>query len=121
MFDINFNSNAPIYMEIANNIIKLIITGVYKEHDKLPSIRELSNFLSINHNTIQKAYVELEQKGYVYSKTGLGMFVSENIDRLNDKEINNMLKNLEFDLLELKKLNIDVDVINKVIEQVFIK
>ena len=71
-------SRKPIYEQIVEGIERQIISGVIKEHDQLPSIRELSVVLSINPNTIQKAFTELDRAGIIFSTQGRGCFVSEN-------------------------------------------
>ncbi len=68
----------PIYEQIRENIKKQIISGVLKPDDRLPSVRELATKLIINPNTIQRAYHELENEGYIYKIAGKGTFVSEN-------------------------------------------
>lgn len=75
---IDYHSRVPIYEQIKEQVIMLINTGVYKPGDKLPSIRNLSNELNINVNTIKRAFGELEHDGITYSAQGRGMFVSEN-------------------------------------------
>ena len=60
MLFIDYHSRVPIYEQIKEQVIMLINTGVYKPGDKLPSIRNLSNELNINFNTIKRAFGELE-------------------------------------------------------------
>lgn len=78
MLFIDYHSRVPIYEQIKEQIIMLINTGVYKPNDKLPSIRNLSQELNINVNTIKRAFAELEHDGITYSAQGRGIFVSEN-------------------------------------------
>ena len=70
-------SRKPIYEQIIDEIEKHIVNGIIKELEKLPSIRELSIALSINPNTIQKAFAELDRGGIIFSNQGRGCFVSE--------------------------------------------
>lgn len=83
MFQLDLKSRASIYEQIVDNIKELILAGVLTAEEKLPSVRELSKTLTVNPNTIQKAYRELEYQGFIYSVAGLGTFVSE----ASDKEI----------------------------------
>ncbi len=76
MFKLDYRGTKPIYEQIKDNIKELIILGVLKEEEKLPSVRELASNLAINPNTIQKAYKDLEAEGYIYSKRACGCFVS---------------------------------------------
>ncbi|MCH5321420.1 MAG: GntR family transcriptional regulator [Eubacterium sp.] len=78
MIFIDYHSRVPIYEQIKEQIIMLINTRVYKPNDQLPSIRNLSNELNINVNTIKRAFIELENDKVVYSVHGKGVFVSEN-------------------------------------------
>ena len=120
MFDINLNSSNPVYVEIANTIIKLIINGTYKKHDKLPSIRTLSQSLSINHNTVTRAYLELEHKGYIYSKPGMGLYVCEDIDELNEKENERIINEFKDKVTELKEVGINKEKIIEIINEEYL-
>lgn len=75
MFGLDLRSRTPIYEQLVERIIELIINNVLKADEQLPSVRALSGELSINPNTIQKAYRELENRGYIYSLPGKGNFV----------------------------------------------
>ena len=77
MISINYRDPRPVYEQIAAEIRKLIISGVYGPDERLPSVRELAQQLAINPNTIQRAYRELEASGYIYSVPGSGSFVGE--------------------------------------------
>ena len=79
MISLNYRDASPIYEQIKNGIKRLIVTGALKEGDKLPSVRTLATDLAINPNTIQKAYNELENEGYIYSIPGKGSFASGDI------------------------------------------
>ena len=76
MIKIDWQSRVPIYQQIEQRIIELILMGELKENDQLPSVRNMARELGINPNTIQKAYQELEGRGIIYSATGRGNFVS---------------------------------------------
>ncbi len=76
MITIDYQSRAPIYEQIVERFQLLILKGVLKPDDQMPSVRSLAMQLSINPNTIQKAYTQLEQQGYIYPVKGRGNFVS---------------------------------------------
>ena len=76
MIAINYRDPRPIYEQIRDELQKLILTGVIPPGDKLPSVRELAQELAINPNTIQRAYRELEQGGYIDSVPGKGNFAA---------------------------------------------
>ena len=77
MININFRDPRPIYEQVRDGFRQLIITGVLPAEQKLPSVRELASQLTINPNTIQRAYHELEAEGYICSVPGRGSFVSK--------------------------------------------
>lgn len=78
MIILDYKDRRPIYEQVIEKMEELMFLGVLKEHDPLPSVRSLAMELSINPNTIQRAYAELERQGYIYVVKGKGSFVSEN-------------------------------------------
>ena len=67
----------PIYEQIMDSLKNQIAMGVFVSGDKLPSVRQLAMEMSINPNTIQKAYTELEREGFIYSVKGKGNFAAD--------------------------------------------
>ena len=80
MLTLNYRDSRPIYEQIKDGLRRMIVTGAMKQDEKLPSVRSLATQLSINPNTIQRAYNELEAEGYIYSVAGKGSFVSGTAD-----------------------------------------
>ena len=78
MISLNYRDSRPIYEQIKDGLRKLIVTSALAADDKLPSARSLATQLSINPNTIQRAYNELENEGYIYSVPGKGSFAAGN-------------------------------------------
>ncbi|MDR1704559.1 MAG: GntR family transcriptional regulator [Clostridiales bacterium] len=76
MFQIDLKSRKAIYEQVVDNFKRLITTGALREHDKVPSIRDLARSLDVNPNTVQKAYRELETQGYFYTVLGQGNFIA---------------------------------------------
>ena len=76
MIELNYRDPRPIYEQIKDGFRRLILSGVLREGDRLPSVRELSTKLSVNPNTIQRAYRELEAEGVVYTVTAKGTFAA---------------------------------------------
>ena len=76
MFQINLTSKVPIYEQLYRKIMELMVKGVLKEDDQLPSVRTLAKDLGINPNTVMKAYQELERNGIIYSIAGRGNFIA---------------------------------------------
>ena len=77
MITIDYKDKRPIYEQIIEKIRQLILRGILKKDDAIPSVRSLALELSINPNTIQKAYQELERMGYIYSVKGRGSFIKD--------------------------------------------
>lgn len=77
MIHLDYRDSRPIYEQVKDGLRRLMVTGVLASGDKLPSVRAMASQLSINPNTIQRAYAELEAEGYVGSVTGKGSFVAE--------------------------------------------
>lgn len=75
MLNIDVLSRTPVYEQICDQIKKLISAGILKEGEQLPSVRSLSIELSVNPNTIQKAYGELDALGIIASVPGKGCYI----------------------------------------------
>lgn len=78
MIILDYKDTRPIYEQVVDKLQKLIINGVLEPDSKMPSVRNLAVELSINPNTIQKAYTELERTGFLYTIKGRGNFVTYN-------------------------------------------
>jgi len=88
MFQIDLKNRKPIYEQVIDNFKSLIISGKLNESDKVPSIRDMAKSLNVNPNTVQKAYRELEAKGYFYTVLGQGSFISALPEDARRQEIN---------------------------------
>lgn len=75
MIILDYKDTRPIYEQVVDKLQKLIINGALEPDSKMPSVRSLAMELSINPNTIQKAYAELERTGFLYTIKGRGNFV----------------------------------------------
>lgn len=75
MIQLNYRDTRPIYSQIADHLRQQILTGILEEGSRLPSVRDLAGQLSINPNTIQRAYRELELSGFINTVPGKGCFV----------------------------------------------
>lgn len=87
MILLDYKDKRPLYEQIVDRFQELILKGGLQAGDQLPSVRGLAMELSINPNTIQRAYGELEQRGFIYSVKGRGNYVSERKDLLEEKKI----------------------------------
>lgn len=77
MMLIDYRDRRPIYEQVTDRFKELILRGALTEDSQLPSVRSLAMDLSINPNTIQRAYQELERQGFIYSVKGRGSFVAD--------------------------------------------
>lgn len=91
MIVIDYRDKRPIYEQVTERFETLILNGILEPDEKLPSVRNLAVELSINPNTIQRAYAELERRGLIYSAKGKGNFVAAG---------NEMGKKLQMKVLE---------------------
>ncbi len=108
MILIDYKDRRPIYEQIVERFTELILKGVLEVDSQLPSVRNLAMDLSINPNTIQRAYQELERQGFIYSIKGRGSFIAnnDNLIELRKKEIINDIKELVIKGIEI---GIDID------------
>ncbi len=77
MLQLDLKSRKSIYEQVMDQLKEQIMTGQMSTGEKLPSVRELSKSITVNPNTVQKAYRELERQGYVYTTSGVGTFVAD--------------------------------------------
>jgi len=76
-FEIQTQSDVPLWVQLRRRLVHLITTGYYKSGDQLPTVRGLASELAINYNTVNKAYLSLIHDGYIVSTRGRGVFVCE--------------------------------------------
>ena len=116
MFQLNYRDSKPIYEQIKDGLRRLVVTGAVRKDEKLPSVRELATSLSINPNTIQKAYRELEQEGYIYTIAGKGSYAAEKADVTSGRN-EELMKEFDEIVKELLYLCEDKDILIKRIEE----
>ena len=76
-FTISTTDGVPIYQQLTEQICAALARGRLRPNERLPSVRELSQSLVVNPNTVARAYTELERDGTLYTRPGLGVFVSQ--------------------------------------------
>ncbi len=105
MIILDYKDTRPIYEQVVEKLETLILKGVLEPDSQLPSVRSLAAELSINPNTIQKAYTELERQGFIYTVKGRGGFVHYDESLMEIKT--GQLKRRIWDILkEAQELNI---------------
>lgn len=117
MFVIRPQSKAPIFEQLKAQILEFISLGILAPNDKLPSVRSLATELSINPNTVSKAYQELELQGYIYTVAGKGCFVSDN--HLEDQIRIVKLKEFKSSVEDMKRHNIAKTDLIETMDQIY--
>lgn len=112
MITLDYRDRRPIYEQVTERFQDLMFKGVLNPDDKLPSVRSLATELSINPNTIQRAYAELERLGLIYSIKGKGSFVAD-WERLKVGRVREWEKAFDRLLAEAKKLGIEAGEVNR--------
>src|SRR6201998_2092108 len=74
--DQNWNDNQPIYRQLRDRVVAMILDGVLKEGDSLPSVRTVAAEYRVNPLTVLKGYQQLVDEGLVETRRGRGMFIN---------------------------------------------
>lgn len=85
--EFTFDDKLPIYIQIMDMVKSDIVTHKVKGGDKLPSVREMSENLKVNPNTVQRVYQELERENVTFTQRGMGTFVTEDEEKLKSLKI----------------------------------
>lgn len=97
-------TDRPIYLQLVEQIGYLIVSGIYKSGDKLPSVRDLATEASVNPNTMQKALSELERSGLIYTNRTSGRFITEDQSMIDEMKRNLAKEQLQDFLEKMKQL-----------------
>ena len=119
---INTSSGVPIYRQIIQQIEKGVAGGLLSPGDQLPTVREVALDLTINPNTVARAYRELESSGIIESVQGRGTYVSGTAPHLSGKAREKMIKDkLEEIIREARQLNIKLPKVEELLREVLIE
>ncbi len=121
MFKLDYNDHRPVYEQIKENFKTLIMTGAMAQGEAMPSVRELAAILGINPNTIQRAYKELEQEGYIHSMRAKGSFVAPRKNTINERRKEELLLQMQAILSELSFGGVDKQELEELIGQYYDK
>ncbi len=118
MFQLNYQRHKSVYEQIVDNIKEQIMTGVLKENTQLPTVRELSQLLTINPHTVQKAFKTLDQEGYIYTIANKGTFVSSRKHvKIDEQKVDDTIHMIVEGYKELIHMGMTQDEIhNKILE-----
>lgn len=121
MFQLDLLSRIPVYEQIINQLESYVLKDILTPHTQLPSVRGLSVQLSINPNTIQKAYSELDRRGIIYSVPGRGCFVSADAKQILSDIGKNRISELVNLVSELKLAGVTKEDLIKKIDEIYMK
>jgi GntR family transcriptional regulator len=120
MMMIQPTSFVPIYEQIKTEIKSRISLGVLRPHEPLPSIRDLAGELLVNPNTVARAYRDLEQAGFIYTRKGKACFVAEDSASLIRKANQSLLEEIfESAIEEAAKFGFSAEEIREAFEERF--
>ena len=119
MFQIDSFSRVPVYEQIINQLEHFILIGILEADTQIPSVRNLSVSLSINPNTIQKAYAELDRNGIIYSVPGRGCFITKEAKDILSSQKQEKLSNLKDLVSELKLAGLPLDKVIATVKEVY--
>lgn len=115
MILLDYSDKRPIYEQVEEKLKDLIYKGVLKPDEQMPSVRSLAVELSINPNTIQRAYGELERDGFIYAVKGRGNYVAD-ICKMLPKRQDEFFEELDVMLERMGGLNITYERLIEYIE-----
>lgn len=111
------DSDRPIFLQIVERIQTDIVFGRYQPGDKLPSVRDLAAEASVNPNTMQKAFAELERTGLVYSRRTSGRFITEDCHMIEQLKTSLATEKMEEFLAQMRQLGFQNDEILSLMNQ----
>jgi len=117
MFQIDRLGRKPIYEQIIEQTELMIASGVLKPGDQLPSVRALSQMISANPNTLQKAYAELEREGITVSAPGNGRFIGKDAKELIKARMMLLLSDVEYLSARLSAAGIEKKLVLEAVEK----
>lgn len=118
MIVIDYRDKRPLYEQVTEKLEHLIVCGALEANTKLPSVRALAVDLSVNPNTIQRAYAQLEQEGYIYSVVGRGNYVTDSQEWRKSKHAA-LERELRTQLSYAAQAGLPMDVILNIVNQVY--
>ena len=112
MKPIDYRDSRPIYEQISEYYMRLILSGAMQTDEQLPSVRSLAIELSTQPNTVQKAYAELERKGFIYTVQGRGNFVKEKENLLSARQ-DELVERMNEIFSKAEEIGMNIDILIK--------
>ena len=119
MIRLDYKDARSLHEQIESGLKNLIVSGVLGADEQLPSVRELSVTLTVNPNTVQRAYKQLEAEGFVYSIKGKGNFVAPAASARNTIDTDELYEALAAAVKELMYLGEEKSAIDNVIANIY--
>ena len=110
-----FDPHRPIYLQIVEEIKRRAARGQYPPGDQLPSVRELSQTMGVNPNTLSRAYMELEREGFITTRRGQGSFVTEEAQRVDRERQRLAAAARDRFVAEIRSLGLDAGQVNELL------
>ena len=117
LFEVDFNSEEAIYIQLCNQIIMGIATSVIQEGDSLPSVRQLADRIGVNMHTVNKAYSVLKREGYISLDKRRGAVIALDIDKM--EELEEMSRQLKIVLARGRCKNISRQEVHELVDEIF--
>lgn len=121
MINLDYRDSRSLHEQIEQGMKQLIINGILAPDEQIPSVRELSVSLTVNPNTVQRAYKQLEADGFIYSIKGKGNFVAHVSDAKNAKRTEDLYTQLTSVVKELMYLGESKSDIENVIINIYME
>lgn len=119
MIKIDYRNPKPVYEQLIDGLKNLILCGALVPDEQLPSVRQLAKELTINPNTVQKAYIELERSGLTYTAPGRGSFVSPDLSQIRAIQRTDFKERIGKLLAEAHSAGITRDEIINITDEIF--
>lgn len=118
MIVLDYRDKRPIYEQVVEKLERLVVSGVLETDEKMPSVRSLAMELSVNPNTIQRAYAQLEQEGYLYTVSGRGSFVAPESEWRENKQAE-VLKNWQDMTRQAREAGVPKELLQRHIREIY--
>ncbi|MCI1893821.1 MAG: GntR family transcriptional regulator [Lactobacillus sp.] len=116
---VDFASTVPIYTQIRNAVIQAIADGRLKSSEVLPSVRALGSALGVNYHTVNKAYTQLADEGFITMRRGLGAMVAEQLPAVDPHFEAEVVPQMKALFTEAKVRTVDRQTLVALIDQVY--
>ncbi|MCR4903554.1 MAG: GntR family transcriptional regulator [Butyrivibrio sp.] len=113
----NLDADRPIFIQIIEHLQNDIVSGVFKPGEKLPSVRDLASYASVNPNTMQRALSELERTGLVHSERTSGRFITEDINMIGELKTSLATAQIQEFIQKMEKLGLSKEEILNLVQK----